>query len=67
MVGRCHSQTRDHLFTVCPEWRAQQKILWAEVLKETMKRKSRWWIRDLLVDERCSPDNPVARMTCGDG
>jgi len=24
-------QTWDHLFKVCPEWRAQQKVLWAEV------------------------------------
>jgi len=29
------SQTRDHLFKVCPEWKMQQKILWAEVQKET--------------------------------
>jgi len=36
------------------EWKAQQKILWAEVQKETGKWKSRWEIRDLLVDERCS-------------
>jgi len=31
----------------------QQKILWAEVLKETEKKKSRWKIRDLLADSRC--------------
>ena len=30
-----------------------QKILWAEVLKETQRRKSRWTVRDLLVDGRC--------------
>ena len=29
------TQTRDHLFKECPEWKPQQKILWAEVLKET--------------------------------
>ena len=40
-------------FKGCPEWKAQQKILWAEVWKET-GRKSRWKIRDLLVDTRCS-------------
>jgi len=34
----CPSQTRDHLFKVCPEWKVQQKILWAEVLKETGER-----------------------------
>jgi len=38
---------------VCPEWKAQQKILWAEVRKETAKGKDRWKIRDLLADERC--------------
>jgi len=32
---RYRIQTREHLFKVCPEWKAQQKILWAEVLKET--------------------------------
>jgi len=37
-----------------PEWKAQQKILWAEVLKESGKWKSRWRIWDLLADERCS-------------
>ena len=25
---RCPSQTRDHLFKVCPEWKMQQKIPW---------------------------------------
>jgi len=38
---------------VCPEWKTQQKTLWAEVLKETRRRKSRWTVRDLLADERC--------------
>ena len=28
-------QTREHLFKECPEWKAQQRILWAEVRKET--------------------------------
>ena len=31
----------------------QQKILWAEVLKETKRWKSRWTIRDLLANRRC--------------
>ena len=39
---------------MCPEWKAQQKILWAEVWKETGRWKSRWKIRDLLADGRCS-------------
>ena len=50
---KCPSQTRDHLFKVCPEWKVQQKILWAEVLKETKRWKSRWAVRDLLADRRC--------------
>jgi len=32
----------------------QQKILWGEVQKETGRWKSRWKIRDLLADGRCS-------------
>ena len=31
------SQTRDPLFMVCPEWKVQQKILRAEVQKETRR------------------------------
>jgi len=27
---RYRTQTRDHLFKECPEWKPQQKILWAE-------------------------------------
>ena len=45
---------REHLFKECPEWKAQQKILWAEVKKETGRWKDRWKIRDLLADERCA-------------
>jgi len=47
------NQTRGHLYKECPEWKAQQKILWAEVWKEAGRWKSRWKIRDLLADERC--------------
>jgi len=50
---KCPSQTRDHLFKLCPEWRTQQKLLWAEVLKETKRWKSRWTVRDLVADGRC--------------
>jgi len=39
---------------VCPEWKPQQTILLAEVLKESRMRKSWWRIRDLLADGRCS-------------
>jgi hypothetical protein len=38
---------------VCPEWKPQQKDLWAEVKKETGRWKDRWKVRDLLADERC--------------
>ena len=31
----------------------QQKILWAQVLKETKRWKSMWTVRDLLADWRC--------------
>jgi hypothetical protein len=48
------TQTRDHLFKECAEWREQQRILWAEVRKETGRWKSRWRVRDLLADERCN-------------
>jgi len=51
---QCPSQTRDHLFKVCREWRMQQKVLWAEVQKVTGRWRSRWKIRDLLADRRCS-------------
>ena len=51
---RYRTQTRDHLFKECPEWKPQQKILWAEVKKETGRWKVRWKVRDLLADGRCS-------------
>ena len=31
-----HSQAREHLFEYCSQWKAQQKILWAEVRRETV-------------------------------
>ena len=37
---------------MCPEWKVQQRILWAEVRSETGRGKDRWKIRDLLADER---------------
>jgi len=49
---RYRTQTRDHLFKECPEWKPQQKILWAEVKKETGRWKDRWKVRDLLADGR---------------
>jgi hypothetical protein len=47
-------QTCDHLFKEYVQWKEQQKTLWAEVRKETGRWKSRWKVRDLLADERCS-------------
>ena len=38
---------------MCPKWKAQ-KILWAEVLEESEREKSRFKIRDHLADGRCS-------------
>jgi hypothetical protein len=51
---RYKTQTREHVFKNCPEWKEQQKGLWAEVWKETGRGKSRFKIRDLLADGRCS-------------
>jgi len=51
---RYRTQTRDHLFKVCPEWKAQQKSLWAEVQEESGRRKGRRRIRDLLAGGWCS-------------
>ena len=48
------TQTRERLFKNCPHWRTQQKILWAEVWKETGRGKSRFEVRDLFADERRS-------------
>jgi len=52
--SRYRTQTRDHLFKECPEWKPQQKILWAEVKKETGRWKDRWKVRDLLADAGCT-------------
>jgi len=51
---RYPNQTRERLLKVCPEWKAQQKVLWAEVRKVTGRWKDRRKIRDLLTDGRCS-------------
>ena len=39
---------------MCPKWKAQRKVLWAKVQKDTGRWKSRWKVRDFLADERCS-------------
>jgi len=58
------SQTRQHLFKNCPQWKSQQKTLWATVLEETRKLPGPTRSRDrtnvaellaeLLADQRCS-------------
>jgi len=54
------TQTRDHLFKHCPEWKNQQKVLWNTVLTETCKLPGPTWerhktsIAELLADRRCS-------------
>jgi len=45
---------REHLFKHCREWNPQQKIMWAEVRKETGRGKDRFTIRNLFADERCT-------------
>jgi len=39
---RYRAQIRYHLFKECPKWKPQQKILSAEVRKETGRGKD-WW------------------------
>ena len=51
---RYRTQTRDHLFKECPEWKPPQNILWADVKTETRRWKARWKVQDLLADGRCS-------------
>jgi len=43
-----------YLFKECPERKPHQKILWAEVKKETGRWEDRWKVQDLLADARCS-------------
>ena len=40
---------REAILKVCPEWKAQQGIMWAEVLDENGRRKDRFKIRDLFA------------------
>jgi len=54
------NQTREHLFKNCPQWKSQQRTLWATVLEETRKLpgpargRDRTNIAKLLADQRCS-------------
>jgi len=53
-------QTREHLFKNCPQWKSQQRTLWATVLESTRKlpgptrSRDRTNIAELLADKRCS-------------
>ena len=51
---RYQKQTRDHVFKVCSKWKGQQKILWAQVLKQSGRRRHRFTIWHLLAGKRCS-------------
>jgi len=57
-------QMQDHLFKVCLKRKAQQKILWAEVRKESGRGKDRFRIQDRfkiqgrLADGRRSQAGP---------
>lgn len=42
------------LFQECLEWKAEQKIVWAKVCKETGRWTGRWKILDRLEDGRQS-------------
>jgi hypothetical protein len=52
------TQTREHIFKNCPEWKLQQQVLRAEVRRETGRGKNWFKIRDLLTDDRCSQAVP---------
>ena len=60
MVVPYKIQTREHMFKNCPQWKSQQKTLWAAVLEETKKLpgptrgRGRTKIAELFADERCS-------------
>ena len=49
--GAYKAQTREHLFKNCPQWKSQQKPLWAVVGEETGRCKDRFKISELFVDE----------------
>jgi len=51
---RCKEQTSEHVFKNCGQGKEQQKVLWKEVWKEMGRGRSRFLIRDLLADVRCS-------------
>jgi len=48
------TQTREHLFKNCPQWKSQQKALWAVAREETGRGKDQFKISELFADERCS-------------
>ena len=50
---------------MCPRWKAQQKILWTEVREGSGRGKSRFMIRDLFADGRCSGTRLPLHHGCG--
>ena len=50
----CGVTTRGHLFKDCPQWKSQQKALWAVVREETGRSEDRFKISECFADERCS-------------
>jgi len=51
---------------VCSEWKGLQKILWAEVRKESGGRKHRFRIRGMLADKGCGGGIGLGlRYRCG--
>jgi len=48
------SQTREHLFKICPQWKSQQKALLAVAREETGRGKDRFKISELFADESYS-------------
>jgi len=52
--GARAGRRRGTTFSRFPEWKAQQKILWAKARKGSVRGKSQFTIRDLLTDVRCS-------------
>ena len=48
-------QSREHLYKNCPQWKSQQKTLWATALKETRK------LRGQALGRGCTKDRGAVR------
>ena len=56
-------QIREHLFKSCPQWRCQQKPLWAAVLEETKKLPGLTRGRHRTKLRSCSPMSGAAKRS----